>query len=62
MLLLRCPLLAQSGHGAMSDLCPLLGVKQTWAECLVMSANDPKRTLSSVAVERDLQKNSRPKL
>jgi len=29
ILVLRCPLLTQSGHYAMSDLCPLSGVKRT---------------------------------
>jgi putative tryptophan/tyrosine transport system substrate-binding protein len=28
----------------MSELSPLLGVKRTWAERLMMSANDPKQT------------------
>jgi hypothetical protein len=36
--------LALSGHGAMSDLCLLSGVKQTWIKRLLMSAFDPKRT------------------
>jgi hypothetical protein len=36
--------LAQSGHRAALNQCPLLGVKRTWIKRLVMSAFDPKRT------------------
>ena len=39
-----CPLLALSGHRLVHCTCPLLGVKQTWAGAVHMSAYDPKRT------------------
>jgi hypothetical protein len=47
---MRRPLLAHSGHGAMSESCPLSGVKRTWTKRLAMSAFDPKRTLLDVYV------------
>jgi ABC transporter substrate binding protein len=51
--LLRCmsPLLAHSGHEAMSESCPLLGVKRTWAERLAMSANDPSRAEATLVAK-----------
>ena len=40
------PLLALSGHSGISNPCPLLGIKRTSPAKVVMSANDPKRTLA----------------
>jgi hypothetical protein len=40
------PLLAQSGHPTDAWQCPLLGVNQTSAAANLMSAFDPKRTLT----------------
>jgi hypothetical protein len=40
----RCPLWVISGHGRMSDQCPLRPRKQTSAERIVMSAKRQKRT------------------
>ena len=45
----RCPLLAQSGHAELHCTCPLSGAKRTWLLAVRMSAFDPKRTLSSVS-------------
>src|SRR5262247_1668232 len=36
-----CPLLAQSGHGDSSAVCPLLGVKRTWLRDDAAPACDP---------------------
>jgi hypothetical protein len=49
----RCPLLAQSGHGPVHRTCPLLRVKRTSLPHRKMSAFDPKRTSAS--------KNTEPK-
>jgi hypothetical protein len=43
---MRCRLLAQSGHQDRAAECPLLGVKRTLRFQGVMSAFDPKRTLT----------------
>src|SRR5262249_45358505 len=50
MLVLHCmsPLLAQSRHHHSRQRCLLLGVKRTSQKCTPMSANDPKRTSSSL--------------
>ena len=40
----RCRLLAQSGHHDLIAGCPQLGVKRTWQRRAAMSPNDPKRT------------------
>jgi hypothetical protein len=47
--LLECPLLALSGHFDRIRLCPLLDQsRQKWIlACDGLSANDPKRTLTS---------------
>src|SRR5271169_1577823 len=37
---MQCLLLALSGHAAMSDSCPLSGVKRTSFQRATMSAND----------------------
>ena len=42
------PLLAQSGPAYRSQQRPLLGVKRTLLELVVMSANDPKRTFPTL--------------
>jgi hypothetical protein len=47
--LVRCPLLAQSGHRNSLRQCPLLGVKRTSRIQSVMSAFDPKRTWATAA-------------
>jgi hypothetical protein len=39
-----CPLLAQSGHHDLTELCPLSGVKQTLIGQAAMSVRDPKGT------------------
>jgi hypothetical protein len=36
--------MALFGHPTCTEECPLSGVKRTWRERAVMSANDPKRT------------------
>ena len=51
-------LLAHSGHPYRATGCLLLGVKRTSRLIEAMSAFDPKRTLSSGAVERDPRHNS----
>jgi hypothetical protein len=38
------PLLARNGHGGMSDLSPLSGVKRKSASASSTSESDPKRT------------------
>ena len=40
-----CPLWVKSGHGRMSDQCPLCPRKRTWFSTIVMSALCHKRTL-----------------
>ncbi len=46
----QCPLLALSGHFAHPAICPLLGVKRTCLTRAPMSAFDPKRTFTRVAM------------
>src|SRR5579872_3862804 len=57
----RCPLLALSGHSQAAHRCPFSEVKgQTLsiAPCLLLSANDPKRTLGvRVSSRRSFIKN-----
>ena len=44
ILLLQCPLLAQSGHDFVRRTCPLSGEERTCLSALHVSAYDPKRT------------------
>jgi hypothetical protein len=44
----ECLLMAQSGHPTYADECPLSGVKRTWRERTLMSANNPKQTCLGV--------------
>ena len=50
------PLLALSGQGEPSPVCPLLGVKQTLPLSVALSAYDPKRPWSQLAgvAEREI--------
>src|SRR5262249_14472949 len=49
--LVRCPLMAQSGHSSTEFQCPLLGVKRTSYGRAPMSAFDPKGTFSPIPLD-----------
>jgi hypothetical protein len=50
LMIVECPLLALSGHTAMTALRSLLGVKRTWLGHCQNDAIDPKRTWALVTL------------